>query len=176
MVKQLIPIKKRNMNYRMNFILKLIKKTGTRFSIFIIAFVFGFTTVSFGQEKSNREVLEVFRSLDSNEIAKYSKYDFKGNFAELLVSDKTSDYYYLDLSKFSSSFEFKYFLFLANQSGYQIQSGHGLSESKGWCIDNKKRVVVEALSQILKIKEKAGFMDKALTSIEKKDWIKSQKY
>jgi hypothetical protein len=146
--------------------------------LLIMAFccLFSITQKSYGQEKLNRLEVDVYHPLNSNEIAKYNNYDFKGNFAELLVADKISNYYYLDLSKFASSFEFKYFLFLANQSGYQIQSGHGLSVDRAWFIDNKKSGEKAILLQILEMKQIVEVKDKSLTEIEKNAWIKSKNY
>jgi hypothetical protein len=153
-----------------------VKKVGKELAVFVLLFFFGFTAASFGQEKTNRETVEVYQSLSPTEIAKYSNYDFKDNFAMLLESDKTRNYFFLDLSKMSTSFELKYFLYLAYQSGNGVQISHGLSQDRAWFIVDKKSSEREALKQILKLKQSALDKEKSLTESEKKDWIKSKNY
>lgn len=144
--------------------------------VFIVIFFFGYTTASFGQEKTNKVESGVYHSLAPTEIAKYGNYDFKEDFAVLLESDKTSNYFFLDLSKLSSSFELNYFLYLAYQSRNEIQISHGLSADRAWFVVDKKSSKNEALQLIMSMKQRTIEKSKTLTENEKKDWVKSKNY
>lgn len=164
------------MNCQIKCTLKLVEKARKMLAVFMMVFLFGFSFESFGQEKSNRKEVEVYHSLAPSEIAKHSNFDFKENFAVLLETDKTSNYFFLDLSKLVSSFEMKYFLYLAYQSGNRVQISHGLSNNRAWFIVDKKSPESSALRQILDIRKAASEKDKLLTEREKTDWVKSKNY
>ena len=140
---------------------------------FFYLFFFSFCFLSYSQENT---VSKSYHSLDPIEIAKLRNYDFQENFAVLFRSDISNNYFFLDLSKLPSPFAFKYFLFLANQSGNRIQSGHGISDNRAWFITENKNSARESLRLILSLKQSAVDENNILSETEKEDWIKLNNY
>jgi uncharacterized protein (DUF2235 family) len=63
------------MNYQIKFTFMPFEKVGMLLTVFMAVFLVGFTTTSFGQEKSNKAIVEVYRSLEPTEIAGNINFD-----------------------------------------------------------------------------------------------------
>ena len=146
---------------------------------FSCVFILSFYFLGYGQQTYNNLMFsksEIYGSLDRAEIVKLKNYDFQENFAVLLRSDKASNYFFVDISKLSSPFAFKYFIFLTVRSGNRIQTGHGLSDNRAWFITDNKNLETETLKQILSFKQNALDKNNSLSEKEKEDWIELNNY
>jgi len=108
-------------------------------------------------------------------LEKYNSYNFKGNFAVFLESDLSNNYYFLDLSKFSSDFEFQYFHKLAIDAGYSIYYSHGLESDRAWFIAKKQKSKSNVIKSIFEFKEESQKKNNTFSETKKNNWIQSQK-
>lgn len=75
-----------------------------------------------------------FESLNQDNISLIASYPFEGNFAVLLVTDKRSNYFLVDLSLLNGEFEKNYFINEVYKNNLFIQYSHGMPASKAWVI------------------------------------------
>lgn len=116
-----------------------------------------------------------FNPLAKENLEKYNTYSFKNNFVVFLESDTTNNYYFLDLSKFSSDFEFQYFYKLSINAGYNIYYNHGLKPDKAWFVAKKQKSKDRVLNLIFEFKDESQKKNNTFSETKKNNWIQSQK-
>ena len=103
--------------------------------------------------------------------ASYRNFDFKGNFASLILQDAENNYFLVDFSKLPGKYEKVYFMNLSFNEDKIVNIDSDLSHDKIWFLANKKYQKQDILKVFTSLKEKTDLSSKTLTDEQKSSWL-----
>jgi hypothetical protein len=115
-----------------------------------------------------------FHSLNQDNIALISSFQFDGNFAVHLVTDDQSNFFLLDLSLLYGEFERQYFIRELYKNQLFIQHGHGMPAGKAWVITDTKTVPENVIIMLTNLLANVKLVSGQMSESDKNIWLISQ--
>ena len=112
-----------------------------------------------------------FESLNHDNINLITSYLFEGNFAVLLVTDKRSNYFLLDLTLLNGEFENKYFVNEVYKNNLFIQYDHGMPASKAWVIIDFTISPENGITMLTNLLANVKSVSAGMSAVDKNVWL-----
>jgi hypothetical protein len=103
----------------------------------------------------------------------YRHFDFKGQFASLVLEDTENNYFLVDFSKLPGKYEKVCFMNLSFGEGKIVNIDSDLSHDKIWFLSNKKYEAADILKIFSSLKAKTDLSSQTLTGEQKSAWLKA---